>query len=224
VGALSLSRPGGPGGGSPEPRPVAGRARTTTGAAHPRSVAPASGAVRPLGRGPARTAGEVRQAAHRPHVWPRQPTGGPGTARHQLAVPGWPGEATPGGAGRRGWRRVCGSRPTTPTGLRGWGESAHARPSPRCAALPAPGGAAPQSPGGAAPSPRRRPARRRAARGPAAIHDHVHAFAPDVSGPLAPGPVRFLIPDQNVRRQRTTRSLTPRASAPCQAAPRTPRP
>ena len=115
----------------------AGRAETTTGAAHPRSMAPVSGAVRPRGRGLGRIAGavrRVRRTTHHPHVWPRQPTGGPGTARHQVAVPGWPGEATPGGAGRRGWRRECGSRATTPTGLRGWGASAaHARPPPRCA-------------------------------------------------------------------------------------------
>jgi hypothetical protein len=81
-------------------------------------MAPVSGAVRPRGRGLGRIAGamrRVRRTTHHPHVWPRQPTGGPDTARHQDAVPGWPGEATPGGAGRRGWRRECGSRATTPT-------------------------------------------------------------------------------------------------------------
>ena len=199
----------------------AGKAETTTGAAHPRSVAPVSGAVRPPGRGPGRIAGaarRVRRTTHHPHVWPRQPTGVPGTERHQVAVPGWPGEATPGGAGRRGWRRACGSRPATPTGQRGWGASAaHARPPPRCAALQAPRGAAVQPPGGG-------PLRRRPSGRPVIADDDFHALAPDVSGPLSPGPVRFLIPDQNVRRQRTTRSLTPRASAPCQAAPRMPRP
>ena len=194
--------------------------KTTTGAAHPRSVAPASGTVRPPGRGPPGLAGavrRVRRTPHHPHVRPRQPTGGPGTARHQVAVPGWPGEATPGGAGLRGWRRACGSRPATPTGQRGWGASAaHARPPPRCARPPSPRGAAVQPP-------RRGPLRRVSGR-PAIAADDLHVLAPDVSGPLSPGPVRFLIPDQNVRRQRTTRSLTPRASAPCQAAPRMPWP
>ena len=199
----------------------AGKAKTAAGAAHPRSVAPASGAVRPSGRGPEGLAGavrRVRRTPHRPHVRPRQPTGGPGAARHQVAVPGWPGEATPGGAGLRGWRRACGSRPATPTRQRGQGARApHPRPPPRCAA--------PQSPGGAVVQPPRRgPLRRRASGRMAFALDHLHALAPDVSGPVSPGPVRFLIPDQNVRRQRTTRSLTPRASAPCQAAPRMPWP
>jgi len=218
----------------------AGTAETTTGAARPRSLAPASGAVRPPGRWLGAIAGAARRArrtSHHPHVRPRQPPGGPGTARHQLAAPGRPGEATPGGAGRRGWGRECGSRATTPTSWRGWDASAaHARPPPRRAARQSPGGAAVQPPRGAplgsprgagtrtprGAAPLRRPVLGRP--GLACVFDDLHALAPDVSGPLSPGPVRFLIPDQNVRRQRTTRSLTPRASAPCQAAPRMPRP
>jgi hypothetical protein len=120
----------------------AGTAETTTGAARPRSLAPASGAVRPPGRWLGAIAGAARRArrtSHHPHVRPRQPPGGPGTARHQLAAPGRPGEATPGGAGRRGWGRECGSRATTPTSWRGWGRERGSRattPTSCCATVP----------------------------------------------------------------------------------------
>ena len=206
---------------------------------------------RRAGHVPADRGADPRNPGHGSDPWPGEPRRRLAQRTH-VRWPRLAGRCGLTGAGRpasQGRCAVCGARRTTPTSGpasrpaarapraissrcpvgpgkrpregRGGGDggacAAHARPPPRCAAPQSPRGAAVQPPGGGLP-------RRRVSGRPVIGADDVHALAPDVSGPLSPGPVRFLIPDQNVRRQRTTRSLTPRESAPCQAAPRMPRP
>ena len=117
----------------------AGRAKTTTGAAHPRSVAPANGAVRPHRRGLPESQGWCAACGAR-HT---TPTSGPAADRRpghrapsgrdaRLARGSDPGRGGAAGMAARvrltgdhphgvaGMGRECGSRATTPTGLRGW--------------------------------------------------------------------------------------------------------
>jgi hypothetical protein len=138
VGALSLTCPADRGADPRNPgygTARAGKAKTTTGAAHPRSLAPASGTVRPPGRGPASPAGAVRRvrrtAAPPPRPAPpadRRPGRRAPSARGaRLARGSDPGRGGAAGMATRvrltrdhphgaaGMGRVCGSRATTPT-------------------------------------------------------------------------------------------------------------
>jgi hypothetical protein len=94
------------------------KAKTTTGAAHPRSVAPVNGAVRPHRRGPARIAGvvrRVRRTTHHPHVWPRRRPAARAPRAIRSRCPVGPGKRPREGRG-------CGD---------GGASAAHGRPPPR---------------------------------------------------------------------------------------------